>query len=66
MPSSKYKFVENEAYDHRIGGDAGIIGTLRVKPSSILWKPKGSHQFFSISLDDFCDWIKTKGKPVEK
>jgi hypothetical protein len=26
MPSSKYKFVENEAYDHKIGGDSGVIG----------------------------------------
>jgi len=67
MPGSKYNFVENEAYDHRIGSDAeGIIGVLRVKPSSILWKPKGAHQFLSVPLDAFREWIKANGKPVDK
>lgn len=67
MPGSKYHFVENEAYDHRIGSDdEGIIGVLRVKPSSVLWKPKGAHQFYSVTLDAFREWIKTEGKLVDK
>jgi hypothetical protein len=67
MPGSKYKFVENEAIDLKIGSDDdGIIGVLRVKPSSVLWKPKGSQKFLSVPLDDFRTWIKANGKPVNK
>lgn len=66
MPGSKYQFLGNEAYDLKIGSDEGIIGVLRVKPSSILWKPKGGQKFLSVPLDEFREWIKTKGKPVNK
>ena len=68
MPASKNKFVAAESYDFQIAdaNGAGIIGKLRVKPSSILWKPKGEHKFFSIPLGSFAKWIKRKGKPVVK
>ena len=41
------------------------IGTIRVKPSSILWKKKGKGKFYNVSLDKFIQWItdpNTKAK----
>jgi hypothetical protein len=68
MPASKNKFLEPVSYDHIIGdaADGGKIGELRIKPSSILWKPKNKQQFFSVPLDDFSKWIEKYGKLVDK
>jgi hypothetical protein len=71
MPASKYKFAEPESYDHDIDKkDTGtVIGTLRVKPSTILWKPKGAKgnkPFFTADLDEFIVWIKDKNRKASK
>ncbi|MFZ3244455.1 MAG: hypothetical protein WBE47_02170 [Candidatus Acidiferrales bacterium] len=68
MPSSKYRFSEQNACDHKIvhATDSHAIGELRVKPSSLLWKPKGQHQYYSATLDEFTDWIMENGKLVDK
>jgi hypothetical protein len=67
MPASIYKFLEPGSYDHEIG-DAQWrkVGKLRVKPSSILWKPKGQQKYFAVSIDDFAEWIKGKGTLVKQ
>lgn len=44
------------------------IGTIRIKPSSILWKPKGKGKYYAVSIEDFRDWIsnsQTKAKLVK-
>jgi hypothetical protein len=68
MPASKYRFSEQNAYDHKIvdAEDGHVIGELRVKPSSLLWKAKGAHQYLSAPLDEFTDWITANGKAVDK
>jgi hypothetical protein len=71
MPASKYKFLEPEAYDHWIGtaADDATVGALRVKPSTILWKPKGAKgktPWFSATIDEFAEWIKIKNYKVSK
>jgi len=30
-----------------------MFGTLRVRPSGLLWAPKGSHVWFRLSIEDF-------------
>ena len=67
MPGSVNKFLEPDSYDHVIGdADTGNkVGELRVKPSSILWKPKGAQKWHSASLDEFADWMTGK-KLVKK
>lgn len=62
MPGSVNAFGEPESYNHTIYEKATgkKIGELRVKPSSILWKPKGAHKYFSVTLDDFAAWMKDK------
>ncbi len=71
MPASKYKFLEQTSYDHEIGNadDGKTIGTLRVKPSTILWRPKAAKSddpWFSATLDEFIVWIKDKNYKVSK
>lgn len=36
-----------------------IVGTLRIKPSGVLWKPKGQHQFYCVSIEQLEEWIKS-------
>ena len=33
------------------------IGVIRIKPSTVLWKPSWEQKFYSISLDSFVEWI---------
>jgi hypothetical protein len=71
MPASKYKFLEQTSYDHEIGNadDGKTVGTLRVKPSTILWKPKGAkgkNPWFSVDLDALTEWIKEKNYKVNR
>jgi hypothetical protein len=34
-----------------------VIGVIRIKPSGVLWKPKGERFFYSVKLADFMAWI---------
>lgn len=48
------KFRDSVFHEHVIEDEEGkIIGRLRVKPSGILWKPKYSHYFYRVWLEDF-------------
>jgi hypothetical protein len=38
-------------------GRKTVIGHLRVKPSSIMWKPTGARKYHRVSLQKFIDWI---------
>jgi len=38
-----------------------VVGTVRVKPNAILWKPKGSKKgFYAVPLMKFANWITDK------
>lgn len=62
MPTYTKQFGRPKYYDHEIlhkdGG--GKIGTLRVKPTGVLWKPKNARKFHAVSLDQFVEWISDK------
>jgi len=58
MPKYKNEFDRPHHIEQTIlkrGG--GIVGVIRIKPSSILWKPLGEHQYYCVGLDDFAKWI---------
>lgn len=40
-----------------LGQDGATVGTIRIKPSRILWKPANARKFHSVSLSAFADWI---------
>lgn len=46
--------------------ERNMIGTLRIKPSGIAWKSKNHHKFFSVSLDDFTEWIQSDEADANK
>lgn len=63
MPDYLKKFQEPDYYDHEIvtnDDKRSKIGTLRVKPVSILWKPKGAQRFRAASLEEFQTWMEAK------
>jgi len=58
MPKYKNSFATPAHLEEEILDEAGKkIGTIRVKPVSILWKPKGQSKFFSVDLETFTKWI---------
>ncbi len=58
MPSYNNQFTSPAYIEETINDSAGkVIGKIRIKPSSVLWKPKNQQKFYSVSLDQFADWI---------
>lgn len=69
MPDYNNKFhgpsyLEQEIRDER----DTVIGTIRIKPSSVQWKAKGKGKFLTVTLKKFTDWIEdpeTKAKKTK-
>ena len=40
-----------------VDGDGKVIGTIRIKPSSIQWKPSSAKRRYAVWLEDFSAWI---------
>ena len=58
MPEYKNRFASPSFIEETIIGQAGNkIGVVRIKPSALLWKPKGERQFYSVNLGYFAEWI---------
>ena len=59
MPDYKNQFaspsyVEETIIDATTGK---TLGTLRIKPSGVLWKPKGQQKYYAVPLATFTAWI---------
>ena len=42
------------------------VGEIRVKPSGVLWAPKGAHRWHGVSLKTFSEFMEKNGKEQEK
>lgn len=42
------------------------VGEIRVKPSGVLWAPKGAHEWYGVDLDTFKNFMETQGKRQKK
>lgn len=66
----KNSFKSPAVVDTAIQDESGnLIGTVRIKPTGILWKPKNAQTFFAKPLSSFTDWItapETKAKRTKK
>jgi hypothetical protein len=60
------EFKRPEFYDHVIVNEHGKVGEIRIKPSGILWSPKGSHQWYRVDLKTFADWMEQNGTEQKK
>jgi len=56
------KYVDHEIVDAK----NRIVGAIRVKPSGVLWSPKGSHDWLGVSLDKFQEFMKENGRKQKK
>lgn len=64
---AKNSFRSQKFYDLEIVSEAGeVVGNVRVKPSGILWAPKGSHSWYRVSLADFEKFALANGKKQKK
>lgn len=50
---ASHKYVEEEILD----GNGKKVGTIRIKPSGMLWKPAGKQKFFGVTTATFEAWI---------
>jgi len=58
VPKYLNRFKSPEHVEETIVDESGtIVGTIRVKPSSVLWRPKSQHAFYAVTLADFAAWI---------
>jgi hypothetical protein len=37
--------------------DGAVVGTIRLKPSSVLWKGSSGKKFYRVRLQKFIDWV---------
>ena len=56
------KFVDHEIVD----SDGEMVGTLRVKPSGILWSPKDAKKWRRVTLENFAAFMEENGTFQEK
>jgi hypothetical protein len=56
------KFVDHEIVD----SDGEMVGTIRVKPSGILWSPRDGKKWRGITLDNFASFMEENGKLQDK
>ena len=57
MPKYINRFTSPKYLEETIVNDAGTVGTIRVKPSSVLWKPSGAQKYYNVSMEKFVGWI---------
>jgi hypothetical protein len=58
MPDYKYSFESPEYQELQILDQRKErLGKIRIKPSTILWKPANGKRYYSVSIDDFAQWI---------
>ncbi len=65
MPRYSNRFKEQTFLERTILGHNGkVVGTSRIKPSSVMWKSR-KHSFSPVRLNDFVAWI-TKSARAER
>lgn len=52
--------------DFEIQEGGRILGFLRVRPSGILWKPRGQQRWRRVSIEDFADYATRNGTLVDR
>lgn len=55
------EFRLRQSADFEIFEGNRIVGTVRVKPSGILWAPKRSHKWSRVSIEDFGAYAQQHG-----
>ena len=66
MPVRKV-FDAPKLQDYTIRNDGAIFGHVRMKPSGVAWKPKGTHsKWHMLTLEKFAELAIKHGKEQKK
>lgn len=61
------EFEPRKFEDFKIHDSKGqVVGHIRVKPSGVLWGPKGQHSWYTLTLKQFGDFAEANGKKSKK
>lgn len=67
MPKYNYQFQSPAYIEEGIMDDTGKkLGTIRVKPVSIAWRPAHARDYLTVSLDEFVAWITSPAANARK
>jgi hypothetical protein len=56
-------FAPKKYEEHTLVDSEGkTVGHIRVKPSGVLWSPKGGKDWYGISLAEFAAYVEANGK----
>ncbi len=63
----KNRFQPSKFHEHKIVTSSGaVVGHIRVKPSGVLWAPKGAKVWFGLSIKKFNELMEREGKKQNK
>ena len=63
---AKNSFRPEKFHDFEIiNKESGVIGKIRIKPSGILWKSKGSHYWLGVNLEKLATFMEHGGTKKE-
>jgi hypothetical protein len=60
------EFRATEAQDFTIVENGRVIGTIRIKPSSIMWKPNRGRAWHGVTPEEFGEFAETQGRKMQK
>ena len=63
---AKKEFKRAQSADFVIMDDGKVFGSLRLKPSTVLWASKGGHDWKGISIEAFSEFMEKTGKAQKK
>jgi len=67
MPTYNNQFASPKYIEETILDAQGkTIGTIRIKPSSVLWKPANAHKYLAVTLEEFTQWIQDPNTGAKK
>jgi hypothetical protein len=64
LAKKEFNVPEFAQFEIKEGG--AVFGTVRVKPSGILWAPKNSHYWFKLGIEKFGTLAETHGTKQKK
>ena len=63
---AKKEFRRAQIEDFDIVEVGAVVGTVRIKPSGILWRAKGKHSWMGVTVEQFAEFPEKNGKSQVK
>jgi hypothetical protein len=52
--------------DYKIVEDDKVVGTIRIKPSTLMWKAKSARSWKGVTVEAFGTWAEKHGTDMAK